>query len=440
MEAFKKAYIVAADMGYGHMRAAYPFLDIAATPEDWKIGKPAIISANNYPGIPLFDKLIWESIRKIYEWFSRTNTIPFIGKYLFDILDYIQRIEPFYPKRDLSAPRFQTKRLYTTIKNGHGRHLIKELNKNPLPLFTTFFVPAFFADEHGYKGDIYCLCTDTDISRAWAPLHPKKSRIIYCAPNERVKERLELYGVRPEKIVLTGFPIPKEILGGERCEAARAALARRIGKLDPEGVYQEKYASLISKELGRSHPVVYGAKPIVITFAVGGAGAQSKIGVAILKSLLHEIKNRKIKLNLVAGSSLMVYKGFQNVLRGMGISEGAGVDIIYRQDKFEYFKEFNRTLIDTDVLWTKPSELSFYAGTGLPIIIAPPLGSHEKYNRKWLLKNGAGLDQYDPRYTNKWLGDMLSMGSLAEAAMSGFLNMPKKGADNIKNLILHGKL
>ena len=47
-------------------------------------------------------------------------------------------------------------------------------------------------------------------------------------------------------------------------------------------------------------------------------------------------------MNLVAGSSLMVYKGFQNVLRGMGISEGAGVDIIYRQDKFEYFKEFNR--------------------------------------------------------------------------------------------------
>lgn len=432
----KKAYIVAVDMGYGHQRAAYPFLEHGASPAEWHIEGPSIISANNYPGIPFLDKLIWKTTRKIYEWFSKTSAIPLIGKYIFNILDYIQRIEPFYPKRDLSRPTLQTKRLYGAIRKGHGKHLIKILEKNPLPLFCTFFVPAFFADEHGYRGPIYCLCTDTDISRAWAPMHPEKSRIIYCAPNHRVKERLLMYGVRPEKIALTGFPLPQEILGEKsRLEILRASLARRIKKLDPEGVYRKKHSSLIMENLADKYAGLEAMGPLSITFAVGGAGAQQKIGISILKSLAGEIRAGKIKLNLVAGTSYEICERYNAALFSLGLLN-SGVNIIYNPDKLGYFKEFNKTLIKTDILWTKPSELSFYAGAGLPIIIAPPLGSHEKRNREWLYARGAGQDQGDPRYTNKWLADWLSGGILAEAAMNGFLNIPQDGVWNIEELIL----
>ena len=54
-----------------------------------------------------------------------------------------------------------------------------------------------------------------------------------------------------------------------------------------------------------------------------------------------------------------------------------GIRILYNQDKNEYFRQFNELLHDTDILWTKPSEMSFYCGLGLPIIIAPPIGPHE---------------------------------------------------------------
>ena len=47
-----KAYIVAVDMGYGHQRAVFPLMDDSATPSEWNIVDPMIISANNYPGIP----------------------------------------------------------------------------------------------------------------------------------------------------------------------------------------------------------------------------------------------------------------------------------------------------------------------------------------------------------------------------------------------------
>ena len=43
----KKAWIVAADMGYGHQRTAYPLKDIAFSDR--------IINANNYEGIPNSD-------------------------------------------------------------------------------------------------------------------------------------------------------------------------------------------------------------------------------------------------------------------------------------------------------------------------------------------------------------------------------------------------
>ena len=436
---FEKAYIVTVDMGYGHQRAVYPLKDIAASPVGWG-DKGLIITANNYAGIPRGDRVKWESGRKIYEKISRMKRLPVVGNYIFGLMDYLQRIEPFYPNRDLSKPTLQVKQLYSMVRGGMGKHLIDELNKNPLPYITSFFTTAFFAEVHGYKGDIYCLCTDTDVSRAWVSLEPKKSRIHYFAPNKRVKERLILYGVREKMIFVTGFPLPKENIG-DNALILKQSLARRIINLDPEKKFQHKYRHTLEHYLGKDYDKVKSKHPLTLMFAVGGAGAQREIGGEILKSLKTRINNGELKLILVAGSRNDVYRYYSDFIDKNCKKSVCNkyVEIIYDENKLEYFKKMNKALLTTDIVWTKPSEMSFYAGLGLPIIMSPTIGSQENFNRAWLHSVGAGVEQENPIYADEWLFDWLKSGWLAQAAMEGFLDAPRNGAYHIEDIVLRGK-
>jgi len=446
----KKAYIVAVDMGYGHQRAVFPLMDISDTPASWNITKPYIITANDYPAIPHSDRFKWYCTRKTYESISRFQGFPIFGKRVFHLMSYLQRIESFYPRRDLSKPTFPVKLVYRLIKNGLGKHLVDVLNEKPLPLICSFPIPALCAEEHGYKGDIYCLCTDTDIARSWAPLHPEKSRIVYLAPTLRAKERLKLYGVKDDNIVLTGFPLPKEkpahasLKENEQEEQNKKlsdTLKTRIFKLDPSGIYHNKFEKLISLYLGPDFGTHRNDKPLSVTFAIGGAGAQSEIALQILDSFAEKIRKGEVRLNLVAGTSKPIMKKFDRAVHELFLEPYTNgfVTILYSEDKYEYFRKFNALLTETDILWTKPSELSFYAGLGLPIVMSPPLGSQEEFNEAWLHMAGAGFEQYDPRYADEWLFDWIDSGWLAEAAMNGFLNAPKNGTERIKNLVLYGK-
>ena len=94
----------------------------------------------------------------------------------------------------------------------------------------------------------------------------------------------------------------------------------------------------------------------------------------------------------------------------------------------------------TDVLWTKPSELVFYCGLGIPIIMAPNIGSQEEYNRRWLTEIRAGIAQDDPRYADQWLFDLLTVGHLAEAAWDGFLKARKYGTYKIQEVLTTGTM
>ena len=85
-------------------------------------------------------------------------------------------------------------------------------------------------------------------------------------------------------------------------------------------------------------------------------------------------------------------------------------------------------LAETDVLWTKPSELTFFGALGLPLILSEPVGIHESYNRRWARERGAGLKQRDPRHAGQWLFEWLEEGVLAAAATAGRSNMPAAGA------------
>lgn len=429
----QKAWIISVNMGYGHQRTAFPLKSLA--PE----GK--IINANDYEGISKKDRRIWEGSRSFYEFISNFKRIPLIGNFVFSLFDTFQRILGFYPKRDLSKPNAQLKETFAIIKAGWGKDLIEELilrrsaDGQPLPLISTFFIPVFMAEFFKYPAEIFCVVCDADISRTWASLNSKESKIKYFAPTERVVERLKLYGVKEENIFLTGFPLPKELIGTEEMEILKEDVKYRLVNLDPERRHFEKYKVLIEKNLGKlpSKP----DHPLTILFSVGGAGAQKEMAIRILKSLRKEIQKGRIKIIFSAGIKKEIRNYFlkkSEVKKGMGLDK-PGVEILFGENIEDYFQKFNLALRKTDVLWTKPSELSFYAALGLPIIIAPPIGSQEEFNMRWLLKSGFGLKQENPIYTGEWFFDWLLQGYLAEAAFEGFLEGQKLGTYNIQKII-----
>ena len=431
----KKAWVVSVEMGYGHERAAWGLKDLA-------YGDPII--ANKYPGIPAHDKNWWLKSRKIYETISRFKAIPIIGDVLFDVMDKLQSIPPFYPRRDLSQPNLQLRQIYSMVREGMSRHLITRLverNKS-IPIVTTFFQIAFAAEEFGYPSDIYCVICDADCSRTWAPLDPKKSKIKYFAPNGRVVERLKLYGVKPDNIYLTGFPLPKELIGGQHSVTIKQDLSRRLRNLDPNKIFINKYDKVVTNYLGRGWKNLDHKHPLTLTFAVGGAGAQKDLGLQIAQSLKQSITSGRLRLNLVAGVRPDVKKFFEQGVKDLGMAKflNAGVKVLFATTYSEYFKQFSATIHTTDILWTKPSELAFYTGLGLPIIMAPPIGSQEHFNRIWLKTVGGGISQNEARYTNEWLFDWLHSGGLARVAWNGFVEAPTHGAYRIESIITGTKV
>ena len=422
MKKKKEAHIVAVNMGYGHQRTAYPLRIFA--PE----GK--IINANDYEEIPEKDRNVWESSRIFYEFISRFKRVPLIGSLAFTLFNKFQEIPSYYPRRDLSKPTLSLKKIYSLIDKGWGNDLIKRLAKNPLPIITSFFIPAFMAEEFNYPGEIYCVVSDADCARAWAPLRPERSRIKYFAPNLWVMNRLKLYGVKSENIFLTGFPLPLENIGTKKQEILKKDLGARLFNLDPEERFHEKYKPFIDANFKISRKKK--DHPLTLMFAIGGAGAQKEIAMQYVSKLKDKIESKEIRIYLAAGTREEVKNYFSQSLKKIKLNKE--VEIVYAENIYEYFELFNKKLRKTDVLWTKPSELSFYGGLGVPILLAPTIGSQEDYNKQWLLGIGAGVPQVNPGYVDHWLFDYLDSGRFAEAALGGFIEIEKMGTYNIEKI------
>jgi len=422
----KKVWLVAVDMGYGHQRTAYVLRDIAFN------GR--VIHINHYKGIPEKDRKIWKTVQSFYEFASRFRRIPVIGLALFLFLDRFQKILGYYPKRDLSKSGFTSKIIYSHIEKGWGRDLIEKLKKTPLPIVTTFFTPAFMAEQFNYPNDIYCVICDADISRAWVSLDPQKSRVKYFAPCDRARDRLKLYGVKSENIILTGYPLPKENIGGENMEILKKDLGYRLLNLDPTGKYRKLYRPLIKNYLGELPKI--SNHPLTIMFSIGGAGAQKEIGIQIVNSLREKIKTKRVRVIISVGVKEEMKKYFASHIKDLKLD--GWVHILSGGTINEYFQKFNQALRTTDILMTKPSELSFYAGLGIPIVIEPSIGSQEDFNRRWLLHIGAAVLQENPKHTDQWLFDLLEAGDLAEMAMQGFVEMKILGTYNIEKIIKNG--
>jgi hypothetical protein len=237
------------------------------------------------------------------------------------------------------------------------------------------------------------------------------------------------YGVQPENIHLTGFPLPEENLS-----TVKQDLRDRLSRLDPKRDFIRRYRHTVEERLGQ----VNGPEgPITITYAVGGAGAQQEVAAQILESLAPAIREGRYRINLVAGIRFEVRDFFLRTIEQLGLEDriGTGIHVVCALDKKTYFERFNLCLRETDILWTKPSELVFYTALGLPLLMTSPLGSHEKANRNWILHMGAGFTQENPRYAAEWLKHWIDQGMLAQAAFDAYAKAPRHGAENIRKLI-----
>jgi hypothetical protein len=424
-----KAWVVAADMGYGHLRAIYPLRHIA---EDHVI----VVGKND--DASRTERQLWSRLLAGYGALSRARGIPVVGKQIFQMLDSLLHIPSFYPNRNLSRPTFQVELLNSLIRQGLCAGMLERVAARHLPIVTSFFAPAIAADARGTHR-VFCIICDADLNRVWVAREPWDSRITYFAPCGKAAQRLRAYGVPEERIFLTGFPLPGELLGGPDLPILRHDLGQRLTYLDPAQRFWPLHNRNIEHFLGPNHCACKHERVLTLTYAVGGVGAQKEIGTAIVSSLAQRIMAGEMRVNLMAGTRTEVRDYFVEAARNL-VQSSPNLRICYAPTIPQYFAQFTQTLRETDILWTKPSELSFYCALGIPIIISPPIGSQERFNRQWLFEMQAGIRQEDPEYTNEWLFDRLHDGLLAEMAWSGFLKARKLGTYKILEVLRDGKM
>ncbi len=404
--------LVAVEMGYGHLRPAYALAAELAT-EVLEVDRPPLSDAD--------EQKLWRRVRRFYESVSRLSQIPAVGPPLRQLLETITSIPHLHPYRDLSSPTGGVRMLDWMAERGLGEGLIGHLRRTGSPLLTTYFAPAIVADRAGCPG-VHCVVTDTDINRVWAPREGSRSQIVYFAPSKRVVRRLRAYGVKHELIHHTGYPLPPELLGGHDLAVLHRNLAARLVRLDPEHMFVDRHLDDIERRVGPLPPGE-ARKPAHVVFAVGGAGAQANLAERFLPSFVRPIAEGRLRLTLVAGIKDKVAARFAKAIE----RTGAAAEILHEPRLPDYFRRFNALLAETDILWTKPSEITFFAALGLPLVFSWPVGVHEAYNRRWALEAGGGFKQGDPRFAAEWISDWLSDGTLAAAAWAGYRNLPKRG-------------
>ena len=427
-----RAWVVTADIGFGHHRAAHSLGFLA---------EGGVITAGSPETTDPDEARFWRRLIWSYDALSRVKDIPVVGGIMFSTLDAMLHIPPFYPLRDLSNPSPNNHIVDYCIRHGLGRSLLKRLRSSPLPVVSTFYAPSLIADRAGLD-HVYSVICDADLNRVWVASSAKESRIRYFAPCGRAMRRLRQYGVPDDRIFITGFTLPRENVGGPAMETLKTDLLERLGRLDPEGRFSSVYGSTVNELLGAKPEPSRGKERVTVAFSVGGAGAQTEIGLMLAQALKPGILDGRFRLILVAGVNRVVERVFHEfaVRTGLAPALGDGLLVVRENTRDAYFTRFNALMRETDILWTKPSELSFYSALGIPIVMAPPIGSQEGKNQRWLMDKGCALPQYTPRLALEWLSDMMKDGVLAEKALSGFIKNRKLGVYRIEEVLATGTM
>ena len=412
--------VAAVEMGYGHLRAAH------ALSEVWNV---PVTRADRAPFAGPGERPIWNLARRFYEGLSRGSQGRWRGPLVRPLLDAVTRIGPPGGSGDPTRPTIPARHLQMLVERGFGHGVVAAAREAGRPLVTTFFVPALAAQHLAYR-DTWCVVTDTDASRAWVPVTAAETAVTFLVPCREVADRLRQYGVPEGRIVETGFPLPPELLGGPELPALRHNLGARLRRLDPGGTFVEPHRREIEGHLG---PLPEGASaPPLLTYAVGGAGAQAGIARRIVRALRPALDAGRLRLCLVAGTHARLAERFAEWVADAGLRDvgaGAPVEILVEGDSDAYFRSFHRILARTDALWTKPSEMTFFAALGLPLLLAPPVGAQERANRRWAERAGV---------VPPLAGPVLSPDdgpALAAAAWAGFRRLPQRGTERIVELV-----
>ena len=235
-----KFWLVSADMGYGHQRAIYPLKFLSKD--------RIILNANMSPYASLKERRLWKDMLRTYEFMSRAGKLPLIGSLLTKMLDSLLYIPSFYPLKDRSNSTLQVRYLKLRIKKGLCNGILENMKRPELPMITSFYSSAIAAEMAGH-GPVFCIICDTDMSRVWVTEDARTSRILYFAPGTVAAQRLHSYGVPEKNILLTGFPLPLELLGDRNLSTLKMNLKRRISNLDPSGSFYNLYNHSINAYL-----------------------------------------------------------------------------------------------------------------------------------------------------------------------------------------------
>ena len=403
-------------MGYGHLRPAYTLADALGA---------EVTRLDAHPAAGAMEKALWKTANTAYSCISRACDQPAAQWLASPILDAITKIEPMQSRpQSASLMAHFADRLSGTVI---GRRFRKMAAGS---LIVATYPVAALAARHAKDSRVFCLATDTDLSRAWAAADPAQSNIVYFAPTERAAARLRSFGVPHRDVHLTGFPLPEKLVS-----QASAALARRLLRLDPQLNFcrQNRDARALIPQSSEASL----NQPISMMVAIGGAGAQTRQAGQITQSLRHWILEDKLRLTLVAGVRHDVASALKKMIAAIGLEErlGRGIDILLADALPEYFKKFDDCLNNADVVWTKPSELVFYASLGAPLLLAKPLGAQEHANRNWLLSEGAAIDAGEPALLADRLEQLLATGELCQAAWNAFSRLRRDGSERIREII-----
>lgn len=413
--------ITAVEMGYGHMRAAQALADAAGS---------VVVPADREPYSTSAETASWRRSRSAYEALTRGVEWPLVGPAFRRALESVTEIPSLESAADLRAPNAAANMLARMAKRGFGAALVDEVRRSGRPLVSTFYAQAIVAAGAGLP-DVTLVVTDVDVNRVWAPVDAARTRLRYCVPAPVTARRLERYGVPAEWIEVTGFPLPPALTGGTDLAVARSHLRNRLARLDPRGAFLADSRREVESVVGEI-PAATGVPPL-LTVAVGGAGAQTASARQFVASLAPEVLAGRLRLALVAGVRPEVAAMFRDAVASAGLASlgPESLRIVAAPDLVTYFRAVESLLAETDVLWTKPSEMTFFAALGIPLLLAPPLGVHETRNRAYARQRGAALRAPSGPGAAAQVAAWTLDGTLARAAWRGFTRLPRRGTHRI---------
>lgn len=327
--------VVAVRMGLGHLRAAHP-VAMALGTEVVRADQPPVASAR--------EAALWTRAAASYEALSRrAAAADGPARRLLAGITAIPPVGDGGGAADVACLAHDA-----ALRAGLGRGITAAAAGRPV--ISTFYTPALAAELAGIEA--VCVVTDTDCARVWVAPEPAAGRLLYAAPTDEVVTRLGSYGVPATRIERTGFPLPVPLVDGFDGD-----LAARLVRLAGEG-------------------------PLHLVAAIGGAGAQ----LGDVRTLLGrpEVREGRVTVDVFVG----LRTDLAAALAGDVVP---GVRVIGTETFDAHAAAFTASLARADVLWTKPSELTFYAALGLPLALADAVGVQEERNRDWLLARGLSV-------------------------------------------------